>query len=647
MSSVLVLAGTDDVAAVAGLAGVSVDASWVVDRGLAAESGPAAAYDRRKSPDLDRFVLGAASLADVRRVLPLLGRYGWAARVCIAVLATDRPGQFAIPTTLCAEQVARAGIRIEDGGAGGVVVALEIRGSASVQAVLRAVCGGPRAAGATFPAAGLRVGVSDLSALAWTRGDPWARPVSPRSLQVLPGDVPSTDVVVGARVGAAPADGDEPPHLAYGAAAPGAAQAASWTWAARAGGRDLDRFLDGLDTEALLPPVDTATVSPQGFLREVEPRTARIERAAQGQGLAVLDDAGRRLAALDPVRGVTENDVALLRPFQRVDLDPSCADGPAPLAAALSALAVAGVPVRTGPLPETVRLLLGPDLAKTLESLDEARAADPLARESWSVTTRRTALLRFSPASRWRSAGRRIGRPTAPDASVSVILATKRVANLPFALTQVARQSWPDSELVLALHGISARNPAVVAALADFPRPVNVLGVDADVIFGEVLNAALDRCSGRFVAKMDDDDWYGPHHLTDLVLAHSYSGAMLVGIADHFTYLEATDTTIRDVRHGTEQWATRVSGGTLLVARDDLLAVGRWRPVRRAVDRMLIQGVAAAGGHTYSMHDLGFCLYRGSGDHTWNPGDEHFLARAPQSWAGFRPPDQLQATPRP
>jgi hypothetical protein len=230
---------------------------------------------------------------------------------------------------------------------------------------------------------------------------------------------------------------------------------------------------------------------------------------------------------------------------------------------------------------------------------------------------------------------------------MSVIVATKRPANLAFALDQIDRQSWPEVEVVIALHGVPAAHPLVVDAVARSSRPIHLVEVDAKTVFGDVLNAALDRCSGRFVSKMDDDDWYGPDHLTDLLLTHAHSSATLVGLADHYVYLAGRDLTVRDVAHGTERWATRVSGGTLAIAREDMLAVGRWRPVHRAVDRCLIQAVRALGGHLYAMHDLGFCLYRGSGDHTWNPGYEHFVARDPMTWQGFAPPPELDPTPHP
>ena len=58
---------------------------------------------------------------------------------------------------------------------------------------------------------------------------------------------------------------------------------------------------------------------------------------------------------------------------------------------------------------------------------------------------------------------------------------------------------------------------------------------------GAVLAAATAAAAGPLLAKMDDDDVYGAEHLWDLVLAHEYSGAALVGKFPATVYLARSD----------------------------------------------------------------------------------------------------------
>ena len=62
-------------------------------------------------------------------------------------------------------------------------------------------------------------------------------------------------------------------------------------------------------------------------------------------------------------------------------------------------------------------------------------------------------------------------------------------------------------------------------------RDVVLVPRSQDTFFGDVLNDAYEAASGDVLLKVDDDDWYGPHAVVDLLLARRYSGADVVGHA--------------------------------------------------------------------------------------------------------------------
>lgn len=101
---------------------------------------------------------------------------------------------------------------------------------------------------------------------------------------------------------------------------------------------------------------------------------------------------------------------------------------------------------------------------------------------------------------------------------------------------------------------------------------VEKFGGDTDL--GSMLHLLAERADGRYVSKWDDDDIYGPDHLLDLVLAHDYSNADLVGKGAEFVHLEASDVTIRRFAIGAERPAVTLAGGTLLLERDRLRDLG-------------------------------------------------------------------------
>jgi hypothetical protein len=146
---------------------------------------------------------------------------------------------------------------------------------------------------------------------------------------------------------------------------------------------------------------------------------------------------------------------------------------------------------------------------------------------------------------------------------------------------------------------------------------------------------------------MDDDDWYGPEFVSDLLLARSYSGADVVGTPPEFIYVEPLDVTVRR-RDVTERFRPVVAGGTLMVSREAHAAVGGFRPtMRRYVDAGLLDALTSAGGSVYRTHGHGYLLRRSGGGHTWDPGLGYFLSRArtDQQWRGFRPSPLLAPDP--
>lgn len=219
---------------------------------------------------------------------------------------------------------------------------------------------------------------------------------------------------------------------------------------------------------------------------------------------------------------------------------------------------------------------------------------------------------------------------------VSVLLATRRARFLPRAVAAVARQTYPRIELVLALHGDEFRDADLAAA--DLPRSAKTLRVPAQQPLGAVLDAATAASSGDLLAKMDDDDAYGPDHVWDLVLAREYSGAQLVGKGLEFVYLAATDETVHlHAGRGEDYRTMTVAGGTLLISRRDLARAGGWPPVPRGVDKMLIERVLRARGCVYRAHGAEYVMIRRQEDHTWTPAEDYFMRRATTTRQGWRP----------
>lgn len=382
----------------------------------------------------------------------------------------------------------------------------------------------------------------------------------------------------------------------------------------------------------MVPPVDERSVNPAGFVSTPDGGDGVLCQV--GDRWSIRDDESRNIVMFPPSGAVADADVAGLRRLRSVTVDWGRQAGPTAAVRVIAGLAAAGVPLRATHVPPSAGAL-GAGLSGLITAVDEDDLADELRREEHSVRLRRAALRTHSTEARWRSLAGAAGVAVPGPPRISVILCTRRPEFLGFALAQIARQRHVELELILTLHGIPEDLPEVKAAVADFDRPITVVEVPADVPFGTALNHGIARCSGDYVAKWDDDDWYGTEFLADLMLASSYTGAELVGCKAQFVYLGQIDLTI--YRAGRSEWMSRwISGGTFLMERSAVSAVGGFPPISRHVDAALLDAFLAAGARTYCTHSLGYALHRRVTGHTWNQPVTYFLRAAAAQWRGLR-----------
>jgi len=195
--------------------------------------------------------------------------------------------------------------------------------------------------------------------------------------------------------------------------------------------------------------------------------------------------------------------------------------------------------------------------------------------------------------------------------SVSMVLVTNRENHLHAIVELLSQQTYPDLELVLLTHGFEL-DDHLGARVLQLPFPTLTRSAPATLNLGEVLAAASSLAGGELITKIDDDDFYGPEHVWDLVAARMFSGAQLVGKALDNIYLAAEDVTVFRPTYAAEKYTNFVAGGTMLISQADLREVGGWRPVPRSVDLALIQRVSEHGGLIYRTHGHGYIYVRHS-----------------------------------
>ena len=220
-----------------------------------------------------------------------------------------------------------------------------------------------------------------------------------------------------------------------------------------------------------------------------------------------------------------------------------------------------------------------------------------------------------------------LGAHRVTDPSVSAIVSTNRPGQVEHVLRTVAAQQGVDLQLVLLTHGFEL-DPALraLAGQLGLVDPVFLTG-DPEDSLGTCLNRAIEAADGDVVAKMDDDDLYGPHYLGDQLRALDYSGADLVGKHAHHVLL--ADSGALAVRFGfyEHRFTHFVMGPTLMMPRTTALDLG-FADRTQGEDTDLLRRLTEAGGRVYAGDRFGFVQVRRADGHTWTASGAEILANA-------------------
>lgn len=216
----------------------------------------------------------------------------------------------------------------------------------------------------------------------------------------------------------------------------------------------------------------------------------------------------------------------------------------------------------------------------------------------------------------------------AADRSVSAVVPTMRPAKIDQVMEFVARQVDVPVQLVLVMHGFDASVEAKESARRHGVEDLVVVPADSSLTLGSLMNLGVEAADGRYVSKMDDDNYYGRHYLADLVRTFDYTDAQVTGKWAHFAYLESTGATFLRFPGAENRYTPLVQGGTLTLPRDVAVDV-RFEDLPRRVDTTFLEKIAADGGRVYSADPYNFVSVRSASTegHTWKISDTELLAK--------------------
>jgi hypothetical protein len=213
---------------------------------------------------------------------------------------------------------------------------------------------------------------------------------------------------------------------------------------------------------------------------------------------------------------------------------------------------------------------------------------------------------------------------------VSIITCTRRPHMIDRIVKNVTRQKHPNCELILILQDFSdAQRNELLHKLKSKPsnlKRVEVIVNDSqDITLGERFNHAVTHAKGEYIAKMDDDDFYFEHYLSDMLIPFTFGDYGMVGKRELFMYLSGSNKLIRRFPGMKHRVVDFVAGPTFLIKKKVFDQI-KFESRNTGEDSTFIKNVQAAGYKIYGSDPFNFIQFRADpANHTWGISDEEII----------------------
>ena len=318
----------------------------------------------------------------------------------------------------------------------------------------------------------------------------------------------------------------------------------------------------------------------------------------------------------------------------------SVEDSPSMVARRVFELAACGTPVVSSPSPalhgEFAEVVYEVSSPSEAERVIERVLTDELG--TLRRATRGVRLVHSRHTYRHRvnalAAAARIGVDSRNESNsaqaITAICVSRRPAYLARVGEMLNAQSHRDVRVLFIAHGDGFDEAAIHRAF-DPRLAVQVHHVAAQgTVLADGLNLALEHAETDLVAKIDDDDYYGPNYLLDAALAFDYSDAGVVGKGSYFCFVERSDQmALRFPSRLCYGLSRMVHGGTLVWDRRRTAGV-KFARVRQGCDTAFLHALNEAEVPILSIDPFNFVhvRYADAGQHTWKIDDAEFLSKA-------------------
>ncbi|NIK72318.1 glycosyltransferase [Paenibacillus sp. BK720] len=217
---------------------------------------------------------------------------------------------------------------------------------------------------------------------------------------------------------------------------------------------------------------------------------------------------------------------------------------------------------------------------------------------------------------------------SAADArGVTIITSTMRPQLMNQIFQNYARQDWSNKELIIIVNKDNAGLQPYQNKAKAYSN-VRVFRMPESSKLGACLNYGASLAKHDYIAKFDDDDYYGANYIPEAMSMFQTSKADIVGKLEIYYFFPHRSTLM--LRKRSASWyapVSKVAGATIMFHKRVLEKVSFNTKVRQGSDVRFIKGALNHKFRVYTTSPYNFAAMRRAdrSSHTWKITDRNLL----------------------
>lgn len=209
-----------------------------------------------------------------------------------------------------------------------------------------------------------------------------------------------------------------------------------------------------------------------------------------------------------------------------------------------------------------------------------------------------------------------------PRPGVSIITPTNKPIYIDNILNNFINSRYLYKELIIILNN-NNMNIDYYKIKTEWLKHISIFQLDERNTLGDCLNYGIAQARYDYITKMDDDDYYGPNYLIDLMNVFKYTDAEVVGKLSCFIYFEDNNTLYARQSEYTHQYVKSLNGSNLLVKKEVFNKV-KFNSLTLGEDTQFLVDCENIGIKIYAADRFNYVCIRNKDlqNHTWKAESE-------------------------